>query len=98
MRSSQDDSDTLSYMVFAEQRLLSMCAKLKNINIGYMIQYPKDLGSQDDFTHLWGYKKVLAESESERERFCKRCVKRILKEFPKESLLFINEDFFYKYI
>ena len=98
MRSSQDDSDTLSYMVFAEQRLLSMCAKLKNINIGYMIQYPKDLGSQDDFTHLWGYKKVLEYDESERKSFCRRCVKRILKEFPSESLLFVSEDFFYKYI
>lgn len=98
MQSSQDDSDTLSYMVFAEQRLLSMCAKISDINIGYMINYPENLGNQDDFTHLWGYKKVLAESESERERFCKRCVKRILKEFPKESLLFINEDFFYNYI
>lgn len=98
MRSSQDDSDTLSYMVFAEQRLLSMCAKLKNINIGYMIQYPKDLGSQDDFTHLWGYKKALEYDESERKSFCRRCVKRILKEFPSESLLFVSEDFFYKYI
>ena len=84
MQSSQDDSDTLSYMVFAEQRLLSMCAKISDINIGYMINYPENLGNQDDFTHLWGYKKVLAE--------------RILKEFPKESLLFINEDFFYNYI
>ena len=98
MQSSQDDSDTLSYMVFAEQRLLSMCAKISDINIRYMINYPENLGNQDNFTHLWGYKKVLAESESERERFCKRCVKRILKEFPKESLLFINEDFFYNYI
>ena len=98
MRSSQDDSDTLSYMVFAEQRLLSMCAKLKNINISYMIQYPKDLGSQDDFTHLWGYKKALEYDESERKSFCRRCVKRILKEFPSESLLFVSEDFFYKYI
>jgi len=98
MRSSQDDSATLSYMVFAEQRLLSMCAKLKNINIGYMIQYPKDLGSQDDFTHLWGYKKALEYDESERKSFCRRCVKRILKEFPSESLLFVSEDFFYKYI
>ena len=98
MQSSQYDSDTLSYMVFSEQRLLSMCAKICDINIGYMINYPEDLGNQDDFTHLWGYKKALAENESERERFCKRCVKRILKEFPKESLLFINEDFFYKYI
>ena len=98
MRSSQDDSDTLSYMVFAEQRLLSMCAKLKNINIGYMIQYPKDLGSQDDFTHLWGYKKALEYDESERKSFCRRCVKRILKEFPSESLLFVSEDFFCKYI
>ena len=98
MRSSQDDSDTLSYMVFAEQRLLSMCAKLKNINIGYMIQYPKDLGNQDDFTHLWGYKRALEYDESERKSFCRRCVKRILKEFPSESLLFVSEDFFYKYI
>ena len=98
MRSSQDDSDTLSYMVFAEQRLLSMCAKLKNINIGYMIQYPKDLGSQDDFTHLWGYKKALEYDESESKSFCRRCVNRILKEFPSESLLFVSEDFFYKYI
>ena len=75
-----------------------MCAKICDINIGYMINYPEDLGNQDDFTHLWGYKKALTESESERERFCKRCVKRILKEFTKESLLFINEDFFYNYI
>ena len=92
------DDDILSYMVFAEQRLLSICAKKMNKNIDYLIQFPQAIGNQDNFTHIWGYKNILTQNKDENFKFCKRCVKRIRKDFEKESLLLVEKDFFKKYL
>lgn len=98
MKNSAKSDDKLCYMVFAEQRLLSMCAKKKDINVDYLIEFPKAIGNQDNFTHIWGYKNVLAQNENENYKFCKRCVNRIIKDFPKESVLLVDKAFFYKYM
>lgn len=98
MVNSAKVNDTLSYMVFAEQRLLSICAKKMNINIDYLIKFPQAIGNQDNFTHIWGFKNILTQNQDENYKFCKRCVERIKKEFEKESLLLMEKDFFKKYL
>lgn len=98
MENAQNTDDTLSYMIFAEQRLLPMCAKKQGKKIKHLLKYPQAIGNQNDFTHIWGYKRSLSMSEDENEIFCKRCVSRILKDFPRESMLFLKNEFFYKYM
>ena len=98
--------DPLIYMVFAEQRLISMCAAKKGIDI-YSFSKVEDLfhSSQTCFTHIWGYKSYLQSHPDERERFCKRCMRRILRDFPhmiktlekiKELNKYIDADMFYE--
>ena len=75
--------DPLIYMVFAEQRLLAMCAEEKGIPI-YSFSNTESLfhSKQELFTHIWGYKRYIRSNPIVREHFCKRCIARIKKDFP----------------
>ncbi|WP_068913227.1 DUF6734 family protein [Criibacterium bergeronii] len=98
MQKSEDVDDTLSYMVFAEQRLLSMCAYKKNKQIKYILEFPKAIGNQQLLTHIWGYKKILAENTYEKMKFCKRTVKRLRNDFYEETEKFLANDIFKRYM
>ena len=52
---SGKDAQPSSQMVFAEQRILAMCAKQNHVNIKTIIDDPYD-DKNDCFTHLWGAK------------------------------------------
>ncbi len=76
-----------THMVFAEQRLLVMCAKKIGVEIRYFLDeiFAKNLDygkGNNLFTHIWGYKSVLKEKKLDRKLFCLRCINRILKDFP----------------
>lgn len=75
--------DDLIYMVFAEQRLLAMCAQACGVPI-HAFSTEQDLfqGNQRDFTHIWGFKQAMQEQPVLRELFCKKCAARIRKDFP----------------
>lgn len=75
--------DPLVYMVFAEQRLLAMCAKAKGKHL-HVLSNTEELfhGHQTLFTHVWGYKRQLRANSEERAAFCKRCLNRIKVDFP----------------
>lgn len=75
--------DPLTYMVFAEQRLFAMCAAYEKTEIFSFLEEDK-LFNKDQtlFTHIWGHKAQLRNNEQERKQFCKRCVKRIIEDFP----------------
>lgn len=75
--------DDLIYMVFAEQRLLAMCAQACGVPI-HAFSTEQDLfqGNQHDFTHIWGVKQAMQEQPVLRELFCKKCAARIRKDFP----------------
>lgn len=81
MLNTGNTTDTLKYMVFAEQRLLSMCAKQREKNIKCMIEFPHAIGAQDTFTHLWGYKQILNENKEIKNRFEQRLKHRLLTDF-----------------
>lgn len=75
--------DRISYMVFAEQRLLSICAEYMNIKVDELITLKElENNKQDYFTHLWGYKNILRKNFEKRKSFCIKCIARILKDFP----------------
>ncbi|MBR0366028.1 MAG: hypothetical protein IJH94_04430 [Clostridia bacterium] len=75
--------DRLTYMVFAEQRLLAMTAKKMNIEIGEFSDMERLFrDGARAFTHIWGMKEQMRRSPELRRGFCLRCVRRILTEFP----------------
>jgi hypothetical protein len=47
-----------SQMVFAEQRILAMCAKAQNVPVCFLAEDPFEL-SNKLFTHIWGAKAVI---------------------------------------
>ena len=74
--------DGLIYMVFAEQRVLALCAAQHGIPIRSLSELPDLFSPQTRFTHLWGYKQLLSRNPAERGRFCRRCAARIVSDFP----------------
>lgn len=75
--------DSLIYMVFAEQRLLAMCAQANGYQID-ALSTPEELFQPDqkEFTHTWGFKQAMMEHPEMREAFCARCAARITRDFP----------------
>jgi len=81
MKSAQKSDDYLTYMVYAEQRLLAILAEHKKIKVGTLFEL-KDVHVQQRYTHIWGAKQVLRDNAGECERFCEKCRRRIRKDFP----------------
>lgn len=77
------ERDPLIYMVFAEQRLLAICAEEKEMDL-YALSTVEELfhSGQTSFTHVWGHKRQLREDQKMREAFCRRCIERIKKDYP----------------
>ena len=92
MRCSPDADDTLTYMVFAEQRLLAMCAEKKLAHAAALSDLPALFGGAQNgyFTHIWGFKQQMRENPELYEDFCRRCAARLQKDFPEESKTIAN--------
>jgi len=82
MKSAQDSDDFLTYMVYAEQRLLAMLAKFKGIKVDTILDISSLHMPQKNYTHTWGAKQVMRDIPEERERFCEKCRIRIRSDFP----------------
>jgi hypothetical protein len=82
MKSAEDCGDYLCYMVYAEQRLLSMCAEHLKRGVDTVLDWDKLRFPQRNYTHLWGAKQVMRENKGECERFCEKCRNRIRRDFP----------------
>ena len=89
MRHCKENKNDVCSMVFAEQRLLSMCAEQWNLDIGVLMDYMK-LNKQKSFTHIWGYKQVLHSDVLKRKKFCYRCAERIKQDYPEIIPLLSN--------
>lgn len=82
MKSALDVDDYLCYMVFAEQRLLSICAEEKKIGSQVLMDKDELFFPQKDFTHLWGAKQVMRDNLEQLHGFCERARERIKNSFP----------------
>lgn len=81
MTSLGECGDAVIPMVFAEQRLLAMCAAEKGKPITHLLdQY--HLREQSMITHVWGHKSRMRANRDERSAFCRRCVERVRRDFP----------------
>lgn len=75
--------DPLTYMVFAEQRLLAMCAAEAGAKLAILSDLDTLFGSgQQAYTHVWGYKQQMRDDPAAYIAFCRRCAARIKREYP----------------
>ncbi len=86
--------EMVSQMVFAEQRLFSMCAKKLGIEINTFLPYEYN-GECDDFTHLWGAKSIARSDNTFHNQLCTSLVNAIHREFeeyiiPEQVMLLLR--------
>lgn len=55
--------EMVSQMVFAEQRLLSICADCQQLSISYLLDDPFSLANSN-VIHLWGFKNLLRQNKN----------------------------------
>lgn len=84
MRAADGGDDRLCYMVFAEQRLLNMCARILDKEVQAFSSLD-ELFSENEkrFTHTWGMKQQMRDNPALRYDFCKRCINRLMHEYPR---------------
>jgi len=84
MRNLRETKNITAEMVFAEQRLLAMCAAARGIQIKTLLDIDH-LDTQNAFTHVWGLKRELQMNQEKRREFCLNCVGRITSDFPEQK-------------
>lgn len=96
MKSAVSCDDYLCYMVFAEQRLLSICAE--ELKVGSQVLMDKDelFFPRDDYTHIWGAKQVMRSDLGSQSDFCQRARERIKRDFPEYAFIIplIEQSYF----
>lgn len=78
---NQPDIEYVTRMVFAEQRILAMCAGAKRVNVNTCLGNPFQ-NENDTFTHIWGGKDTAREDPGQRSILCYSLISKILKECP----------------
>lgn len=73
--------ENVSQMVFAEQRIFSMCANKMNIPIHTFLDEPYN-GKCWDFTHIWGAKSLARGDKNFNKQLCDSTVNAINRECP----------------
>jgi hypothetical protein len=83
MKNLKSSRNITAEMVFAEQRLLAMCANARGVDIKSLLDVD-NLEKQTYFTHTWGLKSILQTDPEKSKSFCCNCINRILNDFPEE--------------
>jgi len=89
MRNLRETKNITAEMVFAEQRILAMCAAARGIQIETLLDI-NNLDTQNAFTHVWGLKNELRANKEKQRKFCLDCVERIISDFPEEKAVLDN--------
>lgn len=86
MACAEPTDDPLTYMVFAEQRLLGMCAERIGAEVTEFSTLERLFRNGEGwFTHIWGMKQQMRDIPELRHEFCKRCIRRILNDYPERE-------------
>ena len=81
MKSAVKCDDYLKYMVFAEQRIVAMCAEFTGTPIKTLLDKDNLFRPQNDFTHLWGAKQAMRDHPELRADFIAKCRARLFGDF-----------------
>lgn len=87
-------SEMVSQMVFAEQRLLSICADRQHLPITYLLSDPFSL-SNSNVIHLWGFKNLLRQNENVQAIYSKQLIEKFGEEL---SAYLVFTTYIEKYI
>ncbi len=81
-------AELVSQMVFAEQRLLSICADHAGLPVNYLLTDPFSL-SNKNVVHLWGFKNLLRQNDKIQKIYSKQLIKTVKDELS-TNLFFQN--------
>lgn len=73
--------ELVSQMVFAEQRVFSMCAEKLGVKIHTFLDTTYN-GENMDFTHIWGAKRLARTDADFKAQLCNSLIEAIIREFP----------------
>lgn len=74
MQYERDTPDSgATCMIFAEQRILGMCAAAAGIQAKTFLEYGKPLARQNLMTHLWSAKTLLYQNPAFEDAYCALC-------------------------
>ena len=76
--------ELVSQMVFAEQRMLSICADYSGLPVSYLITDPFSVSNRD-VIHLWGFKSLLRENKKIQILYVKQLLNTVGKELSANS-------------
>lgn len=98
MKYAKETDDYLCYMVFCEQRLLHMVAHSMNIKISQLMECDELFAEKNQtYTHIWGMKQQMRDFNDLRVDFCKKCIRRIVTDFPDVESVIKNIEILKKY-
>ena len=83
---SERPKELVSQMVFAEQRMLSICADHMGFPVTHLISDPFSLSNRD-VIHLWGFKSQLRENRKIQTIYMKQLLNTVGKEFSTNAIL-----------
>lgn len=78
-RNVEKPAEMVSQMVFAEQRLLAMCAEHSRLPVDHLVTDPFS-PANDLIIHLWGFKESLRKSETLQTIFSKQLFSKVVEE------------------
>lgn len=87
MKSALHCNDPLRYMVFAEQRMLTMCADYTGTPVKTLLDKDRLFFPQNSFTHLWGAKQAMRDNPQLRTEFVEKCRARLKNDFPEYAFV-----------
>ena len=73
---TEKPAELVSQMVFAEQRLLAICANYLELAIDHLLTDPFTT-SNDTVIHFWGFKSLLRQNENVQAVYCKQLIKTV---------------------
>jgi hypothetical protein len=79
-------AEMVSQMVFAEQRLLAMCAEHSGLPVNHLLIDPFS-AANDLIIHLWGFKESLRKSDTLQAIFSKRLFSKLAVELSTYAVL-----------
>ena len=83
MKNFRGEYDRTTSMIFAEQRIISMCAKKLGIPVKVLQNLRNvDMKVKECFYHVWIYKTTLMTNPSKREKFCMLFIRKLFHDFP----------------
>lgn len=80
-------AEMVSQMVFAEQRLLTICAEHQNLPVGYLLENPFSEDNQC-IIHLWGFKKHMRQNNNLQIAYQKQLLRTLADELLPHPLIY----------